>query len=264
MHALYRPVAELIEKVAAEIVLPRYQNLTDYEISEKGMDDLVTIADEESEVALAEGLTKILPDAGIVGEEACSADPTIRYDAGVGLKWIIDPIDGTSNFAAGKAPFGIMVALVANGLPQAGWIYDPLSGRMCHAALGGGAFIDGERITARESGAPLPLAAIAVYFLSPERRAELEARAEANFSLVDIPRCAAEQYPRLALGQNDVAIFERSWPWDHAAGALLLNEAGGKLARQDGSPYLIGDRKTGLLGAASSRLWDLAARTLFD
>ncbi|MDX3908937.1 MAG: inositol monophosphatase family protein [Sphingobium sp.] len=262
MHALYRSVATLMEEVAAEVVLPRYQNLAAHEIEEKAADDYVTIADKESELRLHEGLLRILPEAGVIGEEAAAADPTVLDRAGQGLNWIIDPIDGTGNFAAGRAPFGIMIGLVDNGMIQAGWILDPLSGRMCHAALGGGAFIDEERISARETGADMPIAALAVYFMTDEQRAEIGRRAAGKFTLVDIPRCAAEQYPRLILGQNDVSLFERSLPWDHAAGALLLNESGAKLARRDGSPYVVGDNKRGLLGAASPRMWDLAAKIL--
>ncbi|MGV3481776.1 MAG: inositol monophosphatase, partial [Sphingobium sp.] len=70
MHSLYRPVAELMEQVAADVVLPRYQNLAEDEISEKATDDFVTIADKESELRLIEGLARILPDAGMIGEEA--------------------------------------------------------------------------------------------------------------------------------------------------------------------------------------------------
>ncbi|CAN5229877.1 inositol monophosphatase [soil metagenome] len=263
MHALHRPVAALMEKVAADIVLPRYQNLAVHEIAEKAADDYVTIADKESELALVEGLGTILPEAGMIGEEACAADPDILLRGGIGLQWIIDPIDGTGNFAAGKPPFGIIVALVENGATLAGWLYDPLSGRMCHAVLGGGAFVDGTRMTARETGADLPILALAGYFLTAEQRAAREAAATGVFTVVDIPRCAAEQYPRLMLGQNDVAMFEKAWPWDHAAGALLVNEAGGRLARQDGSAYVVGDNRRGLLGASSPRMWDLAAKIFF-
>ena len=79
--------------------------------------------------------------------------------------------------------------------------------------------------------------------------------------MVDIPRCAAEQYPRLALGVNDVSVFERTLSWDHAAGVLFLNEAGGKVARADGSAYRVDDTRKGLIAAASPALWEgLAAR----
>jgi fructose-1,6-bisphosphatase/inositol monophosphatase family enzyme len=135
--------------------------------------------------------------------------------------------------------------------------------RMCHAARDQGAFINGERITARESGSALPIAAIATGFLPEERRADIERRADGKLSIVPIPRCAAEQYPRIALGTNDIALFERSLPWDHAPGALFVEEAGGVIRRNDGSEYRVGDGRTGLLGAASPRLWDEAARILF-
>lgn len=262
MLALHDPVVALMRQVARDIVMPRYQNLAVADISEKAADDFVTIADRESEVRLAEGLADILPEAGIIGEEACAADPAILARAGTGLNWIIDPIDGTGNFAAGRPPFGIMIALADGGTTLAGWILDPLTGRLCHAMLGGGGHIDGERVQARESGELLPVAALAVYFMSEQERADIGARADGRFRVVDIPRCAAEQYPRLVLGRNDVSIFVRTLPWDHAAGALFVNEAGGRCARPDGSPYVVGDDRRGLLGASSPRLWDIAARTL--
>lgn len=263
MLELHDPVVTLMRAVGQDIVMPRYRNLTADQISEKAADDFVTIADKESEARLAEGLAAILPEAGIIGEEACAADPSILDRAGEGLNWIIDPIDGTGNFAAGRPPFGIMVALADAGVTLAGWILDPLSGRMCHAMLGGGSHIDGERVSARESGDPLPVAALAVYFMTPQERADIEQRSADRFALVDIPRCAAEQYPRLVLGQNDVSVFARTLPWDHAAGCLFLNEAGGRCERLDGSPYRVGDLRRGLLGASSPRLWDEAAGILF-
>src|SRR3546814_2425557 len=91
----------------------------------------------------------------------------------------------------------------------------------------------------------------------------MKARSEGHFTTGDIPRCAGEQYPLLVLGENDLTVFERSLPWDHAAGAIFLNEAGGKLCRKDGSPYVVGDDRRGLLGAVSPQLWDEAARILF-
>lgn len=260
---LHEPVAALMRQVGRDIVMPRYRNLAAHEISEKAADDYVTIADKESELRLAEGLAAILPDAGIIGEEACAADPAILDRAGEGLNWIIDPIDGTGNFASGNPPFGIMVALADAGTILAGWILDPLTGRLCHALRDGGSFIDGEPVQARESGEPLPIAALAVYFMRPEERADIQRRSQDRFTLVDIPRCAAEQYPRIVLGRNDLSVFARTLPWDHAAGTLFVNEAGGLCQRLDGTPYRVGDLRRGLLAASSPRLWDAAAQTLF-
>lgn len=269
MHQLYDDVTQLLRETAEICVMPYYRKLSAEQIERKadtpgGLEDLVTIADREAEVMLTEQLAKLLPGAAIVGEEACEADPSLKNKLGDELCWIIDPVDGTNNFGAGKAPFGIMVALAQSGEASAGWILDPLSGRICHAVRGGGAFINETRILARESGEDKPIAAISTIFVDPDRRADLESRIYPRFYVTDIPRCAAEQYPRLALGINDVSLFERTLAWDHAAGVLFVNEAGGKVARPDGRPYRVDTDETGMLGAASPRIWEEAARILFD
>jgi len=265
--SLTAQVFALMREASGRAIMPRFQTLAAHEIVSKAdkdavLADVVTIADREAEAILAEGLARLLPEAAIVGEEAAHADPAVLERLGGALCWIVDPLDGTNNFAAGKTPFGVLIALAERGETLAGWIYDCQSGRCCHAALGGGAFIDGERITARSTRQDPPVAANSLVYMSPERRAAVQAGIAPHYTLVDIPRCAAEQYPRLVLGQNDVAIFERTLPWDHAAGVLFVNEAGGKAARLDGTPYRVNDHtRPGLIGAASEALWDgLASR----
>lgn len=261
IEVLITEVTAIIRDAAERAILPRFRKLADHEIISKAADDLVTVADRESEAILAESLARLLPEAAIVGEEGVFADPAALDRVGDALCWIIDPLDGTHNFAEGKAPFGVLIALAQAGEAIAGWLYDPLSGRLCHAVRGKGAWMDGERITARRSEAPLPIAAISLLYMDPAKREAVKSGIAPHYALVDIPRCAAEQYPRLALGQNDVSIFERTLPWDHAAGVLFLNEAGGKAARLDGSPYRVDDARLGLIGASSPALWDeLAGR----
>ena len=251
-----------MQDAATRAILPRYQSLAAHEVNDKAADDVVTVADHESEEILAEHLARLLPEAAIVGEEAAHADPSLLSKLGDALCWIVDPLDGTNNFAKGKPPFGILVALSEAGETVAGWIFDPLTGRFCHAARGKGAHISEDRVTARSSGANPAIAAISLVFADPARREALRTHIAPHYTLVDIPRCAAEQYPRLVLGQNDISIFERTHAWDHAAGVLFLNEAGGKAARPDGSPYRVDEAdRPGLLGAASPALWDeLAVR----
>lgn len=258
---LTRAVHAIMQDAANRAILPRYQRLGAGEIIEKAADDLVTVADRESEAILSEALSRLLPEASVVGEEAAFADPSLLDRLGDSLCWIIDPIDGTHNFALGKPPFGVLVALAERGETIGGWILDPLSGRFCHATAGGGGYIDGQRITATTSGGTPPVAAISLMFADPAKRALLTQGIAPHYRLVDIPRCAAEQYPRLVLGENDVSIFERTLAWDHAAGVLFLNEAGGKAAREDGSAYRVDDRRKGMIAAASPALWDeLAGR----
>ncbi len=260
--ALTAQVHAIMRDAAQRAVMPHYQSLGADQIDAKAADDVVTVADKEAELILSDGLARLLPEAAIVGEEAAHADPALLDRLGDALCWIIDPIDGTNNYAAGKPPFGIMVALSQAGETVAGWIYDPLSGRLCHAHRGHGAFINDDRIAARATGADLPIAAISLVFMDQAKRAAMKAHIAPHYSLVDIPRCAAEQYPRLVLGINDVSIFERTLAWDHAAGVLFVNEAGGKSARPDGRPYRVDEAHLpGLIGAASEALWDdLAGR----
>ena len=252
--ALHEAMHALLRGVSARVILPRYQKLAAHEVTAKAADDVVTVADQEAEDMLTEGLAKIA-DLPVVGEEASFADASVQDRLG-GDCWIVDPLDGTRNFAKGQPPFGILIAMASGGEAHTGWIYDCLSDRLCVAHRGKGAFIDGEKIVARPTGEASPVAAISLIFMDDVRREAVKA-AIADYRQVDIPYCAAEQYPRLALGVNDVSIFERTLSWDHAAGVLWLNEAGGKAARFDGSPYRVDEwARKGLIGAASPALWD--------
>jgi len=260
--ALHSAVEALLKNVTDKVILPRFRNLAAGEIEDKGGNDPVTIADRESEEMLAEGLEKIMPGLAMVGEEAAHADPAV-LDRLSGDCWIIDPIDGTRNFASGKPPFGILVAMSSAGEAHTGWIYDCLTGRLCIAHKGKGAFVNGEKIIARGTGEDSPVAAISLLFMDQQQREDMKRHIAPHYQLADIPFCAAEQYPRLALGANDLSIFERTLAWDHAAGALWLNEAGGVAARPDGSAYRVDEHgRKGLIGASSPALWDDLAKRL--
>lgn len=255
--ALDGKIIALLRRVSAEVILPRYQTLAAHEVTSKAVNDMVTIADTEAEVMLAEGLASIMPEATIVGEEAVHADPALAKRLDTGLCWIIDPVDGTNNFAAGKPPFGIILALSDGGETQSGWIYDPLNDRLCIAHKGKGAFVNGDPVRARPTRETQPIAAISTVFLDPAARAAVQARIAPYYTLVDIPRCAAEQYPRLVLGVNDISVFERTLPWDHAAGVLFVNEAGGMAARPDSTPYRTDQHgQKGLFAASSPALFE--------
>lgn len=260
--ALRDHVSAIMRGVATTVVTPRFRALSTQDIAEKSPGEVVTIVDREAEAWLYDGLSALGIGARIVGEEAAAQDPHLLQNIDKGLVWLIDPLDGTANFAAGRVPFGMMVALVEDGIPLEGWILDPLSGRMCHARRGHGATCDSRPIRANGTGEWPPQAALGTQFLTASQRDRVHTAAERALNLVPIPRCAAESYARLTLGKDDVALFQRILPWDHAAGVVLLTEAGGYATHWDGTPFRIGGTGAGILAAASEPLWDCAAKAL--
>lgn len=261
LSALDAEIRDLLKFAAQSSMLPRYRALADHEIEMKGVDDPVTVVDREVEVFLTEALTKLAPGVAVVGEEAAAADPDV-LDALASQCWIIDPLDGTANFASGEGHFGIIIALADAGEAVAGWIYDPVRDRLCHAKRGEGAMVDGVKIIAKPSGEkPSNLAAMK-RFMDAEQRALFEAEIEPHYTIVQAPGAAAEQYPLTVFGGHDLAIYERTLAWDHAAGCLFLNEAGGACLRLDGSRYRVNDDRKGMIGAASRELFDELAERL--
>ena len=261
-------VDALLRRVAEKTILPRFQRLRDADIIEKSPGEVVTVADREAEAMFEETLSKLLPGSRVIGEEACAADESLMQRLDEGLVWIVDPIDGTAHFAAGREPFGTMIALAVDGVVVGGWIYHPIRDLLFKAILGEGAFVRGANCAAcrLRTSDPVgaPIAGLATQFMMPELRTATLERAERAFQLHPIPRCAAEHYPRLCRGENHLALFQRTLPWDHAAGALLLIEAGGHVARWDGTPYHFHDDGVGILAAASSELWEEASEVLFS
>jgi fructose-1,6-bisphosphatase/inositol monophosphatase family enzyme len=267
-RALRDPVARLLRHAASIAILPRFCRLRSADVSEKTPGEWVTVADHHAENILSEGLRAILSSARVVGEEASAAAPALLDDLSDGLAWIVDPLDGTANFAAGHGPFGMIVALVEDGETIAAWLFDPLAERLCFAVCGGGAEVRSADGSVRQLRVPVepnpPVASLATQFMPAPTREALLGAAAAVFDVRPIPRCAAEHYPRLCLGEDHVALFQRTLPWDHAAGALLLTEAGGYVARWNGEPYRFHDDGVGILAASSRNLWDRAAAALLQ
>jgi len=137
-------VTALIRSTAETHILPRFRKLAAHEIHEKGPGNgLVTIADIEAERALTPALEKLIPGSLVVGEEAVAHDAAILDRlAGDDPVWIIDPVDGTMNFTKAIPRFAVIIALVARGAVQAGWIQDPLQGITVVATAGGGAWLN--------------------------------------------------------------------------------------------------------------------------
>ncbi|MFL6115587.1 MAG: inositol monophosphatase family protein [Catenulispora sp.] len=259
-------VGELIREVAATIVLPRFRHLAADEVHQKSPGDLVTVADQEAERALTRGLTALLPDSVVVGEEAVAADlKVLRRIGDDGAVWIVDPVDGTNNFAAGKTPFAVMVALVRDGEPVASWILDVVDDHLTVAEAGSGAYRDGVRVKTRtdDPGAAALHGVVARHYLPPDLRATATANAPAFGAVTNGHHCAGYEYPAVATDEQQFALFWRILPWDHVPGALIVREAGGTVLHLDGTPYRPTDSERGLLVAPNDEVWRTVRDTLF-
>lgn len=259
-------VADLIREVAATVVLPRFRHLAADEVHQKSPGDLVTIADQEAERALTRGLTALLPGSAVVGEEAAAADPAVLARVGDrGAVWIVDPVDGTNNFAAGKTPFAVMVALVRDGEPVASWILDVVGDHLTVAEAGAGAYLDGVRIKTRtdDPGAAALRGVVSRHYLPPHLRTIVNATAPALGGVTNGRHCAGYEYPAVATDAQQFVLFWRILPWDHVPGSLIVREAGGTVRHLDGAAYHPTDNDRGLLVAPNDDVWHTVRDTLF-
>jgi fructose-1,6-bisphosphatase/inositol monophosphatase family enzyme len=250
--------------------MPRFRNLGAGDISEKsGPMDLVTVADEAAERHLGEALSRLFPSCLVVGEEAATRDPALMDGiATAPLCFVLDPIDGTYNFASGLPLFGVIVAVVEDGVTTGAIIHDPVGDDTALALLGQGAWMerpDGARAVLRVCGAAAPAdmsGSVSWRYMPEPRRSQVCARLPLLGASWDY-RCAAHQYRLLAAGHCHYAVYNRLLPWDHAAGVLLHQEAGGYSALLDGRAYSAGRVDGGMICAPDRGSWEAIRGALF-
>ncbi|WP_049568378.1 inositol monophosphatase family protein [Nocardiopsis sp. SBT366] len=250
-------VTTILRETAESTILPRFGALSEDEVSEKSPGEIVTVADREAEELIGRRLRELL-DAPVVGEEATAADPGLVSVLGrEPTAWVVDPVDGTRNFAAGDRRFAVMAALVRGGRTVASWILRPTEGTVHVAELGSGTWRDGVRVHRAPAPAdPAELRGMTQRrFLSPRERDRVHA-AVPGFALLDGGSgCVGVDYPRLLAGELDFMLFADPTPWDHAPGGLLLTEAGGVSLRPEGTPYRPDEEGRLLLTAADETTW---------
>ncbi|HLL37205.1 MAG TPA: inositol monophosphatase family protein [Streptomyces sp.] len=235
-------VEEAVRKAAAAEIMPRFRQLAAHEVDQKsGPHDLVTDADRKAELYLTEALCALLPGSVVVGEEAVHANPVtyeaIRGDAPV---WIVDPVDGTRQFVHGEDGFCTLVALARHGVLHASWTYAPARDQLATAVRGQGAFLGGERLFA---GPPTPGRDLRVATSHPDYTTDEQKRALLALRTEGVaPRpcgSAGLEYLAVARGESDAVAFSWEAAWDHAAGLLLVEEAGGTHLTRTGEPFHI-------------------------
>lgn len=264
-------VLTLLQEVAAELIEPRFRALADHHVTEKSPGSLVTIADHEAEVAITEALTAAYPDAVVLGEEAYAADPSLmdRYVESEHA-FTVDPVDGTRNFVHGSPDHAVMVAETQRGTGGAGaettsaettsaettgaeitraWIWQPEHRVAWVAERGAGTWRNGERVHSRQvAGDARPSGATSIR--------SLRRRGLGGLSLRPSWFCCGVDYPRLIEGEIDFLLYKSSFPWDHAPGALLVTEAGGRVGRFDGADYDPRSTRPGVVVARDPATFD--------
>lgn len=228
-------VAKTLAKNAGDLCLELQKNLGD--VRYKSAKDVVTIADLNSEKMIVEGLRKAFPTHSIRTEEAGiieGSDP--RY------RWIIDPVDGTVNFSRGIPLWGISIALHFEGKPLVAVVNLPKLGELFSAVKDLGAFMNDKPIHVSSESDPMH-AIVSNGDFNVGDATKINAQNSKNFSR------EAETFERVkclgsaviegcftACGRIDCFVMTMSYPWDIAAIALLVEEAGGKSTHIDGSP----------------------------
>ena len=206
-----------------------------HDISFKGPLDLVTEADRAAEALIASRLRAAFPDHDLLGEEGSRSENT-----GARFRWVIDPLDGTTNFAHGLPTFAVSIAVEDASHPVAGVVYDPMRNELFRAVRGGGATLNGEPIRVSRTAQINAAVLVTGFAHTVEQRRR---QGVAWCALLERVRAlrqtgsAALNLCYVAAGRLD-GYWERGIrPWDVSAGALLVAEAGGQVSDREGGPF---------------------------
>jgi myo-inositol-1(or 4)-monophosphatase len=232
MKASLLAVAMTAAQRGGEVLRRFFGTMEPGQVTEKAQNDFVSTADRESEKVIASYLRAQTPEFGLLAEEAGAS-------GGEGARWVVDPLDGTANFVHSFPHFAVSVALVLDGEVEVGAIYDPMRDELFSAARGGGAWCNGHRLRVSvrrdltggflTTGFPFRVHRMLDVYLRVFHDVFLRVAA------IRRPGAAALDLAHTAAGIFD-GFFEFCLsPWDIAAGALLVREAGGVVTNLDGT-----------------------------
>ena len=229
LQELEATATELAQR-AGELVLGYFDRPHQVDYKSENNRNPVTEADRAADEFLRAEIAKRYPDHGVLTEEFEDTPPS-----DVPIVWVIDPLDGTSNFLNGLPIFGVLISVLEEGRPVVAAIFIPSitspKGRVIHARAGGGAFEGEERLSiAQDAEPPRRMAAFPSYFLRMFKFAP-----HLNRRLGDVRSIGSAGYElaMAATGVFDYVVFSGPWVWDLAAGALLVQEAGGRVLLYD-------------------------------
>ncbi len=256
-------IANLVRRAARAEILPRFRSLSSHQIDQKsGPQDLVTDADREAEKMIARGLLALFPNALIIGEEDVSeGSDVLKKIPDAERAFTIDPVDGTWNFAHGLSQFGVILSMLRFGQPVFSLLYDPILDDMVIAADGASAQMlrpNRPAVTLSVSkGGPIEslVGYVGLHHI-PEDKLAQQAATFPKFARATTLRCSCHEFRMMAQGHVDFIMCAGLTPWDHAAGVLAVQRAGGHVALLDGSPYnAAAPRESFLLAAPDAATW---------
>lgn len=229
-------VGKLLRTSAERFILPRFHTVG---ANRKPDGSIVTSADIDSQNFLRDMLAARYPDIPLLGEEMSHAEQA-RLLQEADMLWCLDPLDGTSNFAAGVPVFGISLALLQGGRSMLGWVYDPVRAELFSAAQGAGAYMDGVPLAARQAPKLRHCVGVVDYKRLSRPLAlrlinERPFHSQRNFGASVLEWCW------LAAGRYHFYLHGAQQLWDRAAGALILYEAGGRATQLNGDDLREGD-----------------------
>jgi len=256
-------VINILRRASRAEVMPRFRNLAASDIAAKsGPNDLVTAADLAAEAMITRAFRQLFPSALIVGEEAVASDPSLPDKiADAPLAFLIDPVDGTWNFAHGLSMFGMILCVTRFGKPAFGVIYDPTNDDWVIADSESPARLEGPLKAPRDLRVSMgkPIETMSGYIplgvFPMDQRIKLAATLP-GFGRVNSLRCSAHEYRMVAQGNTDFVLSGSLHPWDHAAGALICTQAGGHVEMLSGGPYDATLKNGYLLAAPDKTTWN--------
>lgn len=252
-------IVNIVRRAAKAEIMPRFRSLAASDIRTKShANDLVTAADTATELMITRALQIAFPDALVIGEEAVAGTPELLQKvANAQLAFIIDPIDGTWNYAHGIAVFGVIIAVTRFGRPAFGLIYDPVGDDWVLADEESPATLETATTPPRRLKASMGksldalIGYVPLHLFPKEKQAKL-AVALTSFARTHPLGCSAQEYRMIAQGHADFLLTASLHSWDHAAGALICEQAGAHVEMLDGGPYSA-DRHSGHLMVAPDR-----------
>ncbi|MBC8345468.1 MAG: 3'(2'),5'-bisphosphate nucleotidase CysQ [Candidatus Marinimicrobia bacterium] len=221
---------------AGRVIMNYYKS--DYEIKEKGYHNPVTTADHAADSCLKELLMDARPDYGWLSEETVDSPDRLSKER----VWVVDPLDGTKEFIESVPNFVVSVALVENGFPIVGVLYNPVTKEIFTAAKGEGAFLNGDLICCSTKE---EVSEMVILNSRSETRRGLWAPYEGTFGELKAVGSVAYKLGLTAAGKADIfASLRPKNEWDICAGNCIINEAGGKLIDLKGNLVSFNQEKT--------------------